>query len=786
MTTTLRSDILAAWQYGTGWLDEWAITKADRDRAAKSGAAMPDGSYPITACSGGEGTVDAAVHAVGRGGADHDAIRRHVMKRAKALGCPGKIPDNWNSDGSMNSGAVVDALALPPMPGGKMPMPPGDGEKSEGDEADATVGDAIAKVEVAVAAAQKAQAADPDADDENDKAVAALLDQAAKIVAQAKVAQAKDAAGEHPDTGAPEHGTPEGPPRPPPGPHSLALPPTDTSEPNAQAVDDNGNIDAKVTCADPDCAHMAVDHENTATGANSGPCTVPGCSCQAMKVEERTTQNDEGGGPNNAGGEEFAATEPGDTVALNAPPDLPTGAVGEGFTIPVGVIEGQPVGGGDPRSIAVGALTWRQPPMPLMGLDTATHDPNGLDLNSPSVLCGVIERLETRPGDGDTQVVWATGHFLDTEDGQHFAALASQMGRIGISADIAVTNSTQRVEDFDDDGWPLALADTVTEGTILGFTIVPFPAFEGCYLVLGDGTVEPEVIPLASEPEAVKAAAPRLVVVTDLDGPCDCYGEGITFLRASAAPDRPPAAWFADPEFARGDGRVSMFKDGKHGACPITVTDDGRVFGHIAPWGVCHSGINGECVLAPRSRRGYVDFLRGQHVVTAEGERVPVGHLTAGIGHAADGLGASATMAHYDDTRLIAAMGSVGEDEFGIWFAGALAPWATESQAQMLRATTPSGDWRKIGGGLELTGALMVPHPGFPVAVVASGEVRALLAAGALQMESLRAGPAEAVSGRDVALRAALDPVLRAAGADARARIEASRARDRLRAAGVR
>ena len=74
--------------------------QADRDQMAKSGQAMPDGSYPIA----DEEDLDNAIHAVGRGGADHDSIRAHIIKRAKALGLSSKIPDNWGADGSLTSG----------------------------------------------------------------------------------------------------------------------------------------------------------------------------------------------------------------------------------------------------------------------------------------------------------------------------------------------------------------------------------------------------------------------------------------------------------------------------------------------------------------------------------------------------------------------------------------------------------------------------------------------------------------------------------------------------------
>jgi HK97 family phage prohead protease len=66
---------------------------------AANGQAMKDGSYPI----GDTEDLSNAIHAVGRGGADHDTIRAHIIRRAKAMGQSAKIPDNWNSDGSLTS-----------------------------------------------------------------------------------------------------------------------------------------------------------------------------------------------------------------------------------------------------------------------------------------------------------------------------------------------------------------------------------------------------------------------------------------------------------------------------------------------------------------------------------------------------------------------------------------------------------------------------------------------------------------------------------------------------------
>lgn len=78
---------------------------ADLRRMAASGAAMKDESYPIA----DRADLERAIHAVGRGGSSHDAIRRHIITRARSLGASSLIPDNWNADGSLKSGVSKEA-----------------------------------------------------------------------------------------------------------------------------------------------------------------------------------------------------------------------------------------------------------------------------------------------------------------------------------------------------------------------------------------------------------------------------------------------------------------------------------------------------------------------------------------------------------------------------------------------------------------------------------------------------------------------------------------------------
>lgn len=199
-------------------------------------------------------------------------------------------------------------------------------------------------------------------------------------------------------------------------------------------------------------------------------------------------------------------------------------------------------------------------------------------------------------------------------------------------------------------------------------------------------------------------------------------------LVAAAAPIAPPAAWFANPNL--------------DGPTPLTVTADGRVFGHAATFDQCHVASpagEGVCVLAPHSAMNYAKFHLGS-VVTDDGESISVGKITMGTGHAGPRLRTASATAHYDDTGTAVADVRAGEDKFGVWLSGALRPDATDEQIRALRASPISGDWRKENGNLELVAALAVNVPGFPViprpqGMVASGELTSLVATGMILEE---------------------------------------------------
>ncbi len=365
---------------------------------------------------------------------------------------------------------------------------------------------------------------------------------------------------------------------------------------------------------------------------------------------------------------------------------------------------------GDGREMAPGSLRWQNLPLPLRWA------PEDFGYHDGAVVVGLIETLE-RLESGE---IWGTG-FIDSTTDVGLAAVAGmRKGTLGgVSVDLddmdveirvkaeIVEESAEMLEallngeapepeepEADDEGY-IKVAEystddelmLVLDANIRAATLGDVPAFQGAMLrLVEDATDTPE------------AARPALV--------------------AAGALDRPPAEWFADPKLTE--------------PTALTVTEDGRIFGHIAVWGTCHTGFADRCVTPPRSLTNYGWFRTGS-LLTAEGTEVAVGGFTLDTGHAGPRLAAAPSVAHYDNTGTRGADLAAGEDAHGIWVAGAVRSHilADPEKMRALRAAPASGDWRNIGGNLELIGILGVNTPGFPVqrkprALVAGGYVQSL------------------------------------------------------------
>lgn len=339
-------------------------------------------------------------------------------------------------------------------------------------------------------------------------------------------------------------------------------------------------------------------------------------------------------------------------------------------------LEGKPTGDG--RLIAPNGLTWDTLPVPLRWVKSDTGE------HQNAVVVGQLQRVE-RWQDG---TIYGYGTFdMDSPEGEEAHRQVSENLTPGVSMDL--DDMVASIEEGADSKGRDAV--TITEARIRALTIVAIPAF----------------------------AEAKIALSTKSEEPTEFADEELEQLLASALSVDP--SWFDDPKLA--------------GPTGLTVTSDGRVYGHLALFDTCHiadpAGA-GVCVSPPTSPSGYAYFHTGE-ILADNGQRIPVGHLTMDTVHAGPKMSASSTSSHYENTGAVAADVVAGEDRFGIWVAGRARP---EADWERFRAAPLSGDWRRIGGNLELVAALSVNVPGFPVprtkALVASGDVHSLVASGTL------------------------------------------------------
>lgn len=383
-------------------------------------------------------------------------------------------------------------------------------------------------------------------------------------------------------------------------------------------------------------------------------------------------------------------------------------------------LEGAPTA--DRRYLMPGEIGHRDLPMPFM---IQTINDEG---HKGSELGGRIDNVTRIPitefsddrfnldGLPDTTViVWGEGSFDGSEAGQDGSRLIDNGG--GVSIDMSVSEivmldseSREEVDPEEIDLMDIMFGNEKyllgMKGTIMGATVLPFPAFE-------EATIN-----------VVTASGKTAHVFTNLGlGTIFLVRPVLTASAAGLAPLAPPAEWFEMPE--------------PDIPTALTVTEDGRVYGHLAIWGQCHAAYQDYCQTPPRSYSDYKFFHLGE-IEADDGTRIPVGKITVGTGHAPITYGSTKTVEHYDNTGCVAAFVRATDGKRGIWVCGSIRSDLPAEKIRDLTANPPSGDWRMETGHLELQAILSVPVPGFPVPraearLVASGEVEemeALVATG--------------------------------------------------------
>jgi hypothetical protein len=338
--------------------------------------------------------------------------------------------------------------------------------------------------------------------------------------------------------------------------------------------------------------------------------------------------------------------------------------------------------------------------LPLAVQDQAQHsgfDPPG------GVVGGTIESTRQIG-----RVVIGFGSFHPTEEGARAVELLEgNGGRFGVSVDLGEMDGDITMECMATGTTLDPFFGEEVEGCtdmlivfpfarIAGATMTPIPAFaEAC----GERASHSELDDDAWAEQAA-AAAEALNQQRDEDRRARLEQRGNTVV-ASAVPVVPPLAWFEQPE-----------ADGPE---PLTIEPDGRVHGHLSTWGECHIGLPG-CVTIDPSPSGYSLFHTGTiEATTPAGDvaRIRGGRVCFRAEHADGYVSARTATAHYENTSLVAADVVARDGEFGIWLSGALRPGLDPPDRREVLAGAPSGDWRPIGGDLELVNVLLVNTPGF-------------------------------------------------------------------------
>lgn len=335
--------------------------------------------------------------------------------------------------------------------------------------------------------------------------------------------------------------------------------------------------------------------------------------------------------------------------------------------------------------VRAGATLWRDIPL------TIEWQPEGSDHSKPFIVGG-IDTAEDPIVRAGYQLLPCGGTFdLEGEMGREAARQCRDKRLRWISAVTEVFTSEERSGSTDGGfGDPLldelfGMSDDwyteVISQRIVSLAMVTIPNWPQC-VIAPEGEELPEVEPMGNIPEA----APVLIAAA---------------AEAGIDLEAPPRGWFEDPHFP----------------CytPMTVTREGKVMFHLAPWGVEHTSYPGRKVYAPHSVSNYAYAMTGRRRCD-DGTLIPTGPITLGTGHADTDPAVSyhAAAAHYDNTGVAVADVVYGEDQFGIWASGALRPGVTSEQIGVMLASAPSGDWRSIRGDLDLIATLMVNHPGFP------------------------------------------------------------------------
>jgi hypothetical protein len=674
--------------------DAGDLNAAARRVAAERGWALPDGSYPIRDEEHhGLADLDKAIRAVGRGSTSHSKIRRHIMKRARALNASDQIPGNWSATGKREEAALTATQEFHGT----------HNQKDHGNWADVP------------------KYGDDQTPEEREYEKLRKM----KSVSKADVAETVKSLG----SGGKPSSSREINPKLDSAEYERGIGERTSNDYDEDDVDEDEKdrrsvaVSAKSTLKEIAMRYLELERKRDSGKLNSAE----------LKEFQRISRYLSSGS-----GREFAlvAAARQEGKCLPGQHKMPDGTCvdDEEMTDDDGddemteyadepwegdlVVEG--IESGDGRLFALGSLDWVAPPMPLM------YQPANTGGHSGSFAVGEITHAVRR---GDK--IRGRGKIYGAAlSGEHGDGIRAVMKVGGVSVDVDTVKDADVEMVYDDagegGGKPFAKPEVTIfhRGRIRGATLVAYPAFVEAKLHF-TGTLAD------ANADAVEAAAQVVDVPVQVPAKsCGCDGgsgdvvgefsddadadRGDTALVVASAfddsthtitiPNVPPAHWFSEPTDVEVTGA-------------LTITDEGRVYGLVAPAGVTHRNVK---TRVPTN----LDFSRFHkaETIVRGGGRVVTGVITADCGHApTENYGTFAKRReHYDNSCSVLANARVGYSRDGnIWVAGALNPGASAEQVAQALGCTLSLDVQPHPdrpGVREFIAAHLVPVPGFPMA----------------------------------------------------------------------
>jgi hypothetical protein len=390
------------------------------------------------------------------------------------------------------------------------------------------------------------------------------------------------------------------------------------------------------------------------------------------------------------------------------------------------------------RVIDPGATTWRELPVTLR---LVTEDFGGHDGAAP---VGAIDLLEMRGG-----AVYAEGPFsadpagvqaalwvdegvlrgVSIDPGDHpnhaeyieeivdpatgavvdLARVYEAQDQIDAAIEAGDEAEAQRLIDWLDS---LYVRTRYTAYEIGAATIVAVPAF-------ADATIE--LAPTATPVSA--SAEPDLA--TQLAALRDRGNRGMVALQASGRVAVMHAPWYQPQSTPATAGAEAELK----GLTQWTITDDGRMCGHLWDPDSCHRSYRADCVKPPPRGTDFKDFHVGTTVLD-DGSRIRTGVLTFMGEHAPEAKGLTREQMNklMEDTGKQLGTVRLYEDEFGVQACGQIFDDVSPTMAARALAGWLSYDLRPYGGKHYLFGLHTVNTPGHPWYEEEGGEVVRMVA----------------------------------------------------------